>query len=1177
MDFFISHRSQCGTEFLWGQSNKRIERRTNLLIMRISLIIIILTASIGYVTATTANAQSISISVKNVPLKDVLKEIEKQSGYELFYNNKHFENAHAVTLTITKKSLKQVLDECFRNQPLSYEIVRKTIVIKPKPLEAPQKEKGVSIAPITIKGVITDDAGKPLPGASVRVKGTSKATTTDGEGKFALAEVDEDAILIISYVGYHTTEIRADGTILVKLQLLSADLNEVSVISTGYQTIPKERATGAFTQIDTKTINRGVGINILDRLEGLASGLIVNRNLENAANNSKISVRGRSTIFANANPLIVLDGFSYDGTIDQINPADIENITILKDAAAASIWGTKASNGVIVITSKTGKKNQKMTIGVNSTITVGGKPDLNYLPQISSADYINLEQDLYRAGYYTRSISQKYTAISTAVEIMNRTTTGQISAADSAAQINALKGQDIRKDLDKYFYRQKVYQQYQVNISGGSQNNRFYMSAGYDKNLQNAVTSDYNRLSVNARNSIVLLDDRLEISGDLSLSASTTTGRANLYSPTSPYDRISDDSGNALPVVNNLRLAYVDTAGNGKLLDWHFRPKNEVNSNQQNRIAQYAAKFGISYKVLAGLTLSANYQYINEDGTIETNRSLQDYYTRNIINTYSSISGNIVKLGIPLGSILSQSASNLKSKTARFQIGYSKTVGSDHEINAIAGFEANDGRINTNSQTLYGYNPETKINQNNTIDPQKSYRYFYRSLSSMFSTSPLQNGLINFTRSYYGNFAYTFKKRYTLSGSARKDESNLFGVDANQKGVPLWSTGLAWNINQEDFYGLDWLPSLKLRATYGYNGNIDKTLSGYLTTQNYGFTNAWGSVYSTILNPPNPDLGWEKVKTWNFGIDYSLKNNRIEGSVDFYQKNAQDLIGNSPISMQSGVTQFKGNSADLQTRGIDVLLSSRNLIGNFQWGTTLLFNYNIDKITNYKIKQGSLYDIVSGNYNNPLEGFPYYGIFSFPSAGLDNLGNPQGYLNGQVTQDYSSILYSVDPSEIRYHGSASPKYFGSIVNTFSYRSFELSANLTYKLGYYFRRTSVFAGGSNFFRQSGYEKRWQKPGDESHTRIPSFVYPSVAFRDTFFQFSEDLIEKGDHLRLQDIRLSYQVAPNALKRLSIKNLGIFIYAQNLGILWRANKQNIDPDYGTSIIPQPIGCSMGINLSL
>lgn len=1036
----------------------------------------------------------------------------------------------------------------------------------------------------SIRGNIIDNKGAPIMGATISIKDKSTKTTTNSEGDFLLVQADKGSSIIISRVGYNTkvvTNIQTNDIGKVQLFEDENQLKEVEIVNTGYQNIPKERSTGSFTTIDHKILNRNVGVNILDRLEGLTSGLLLNKGLENGANNPKISVRGRSTIFASADPLIVLDGFPYDGTIDQINAADIETINILKDAAAASIWGTRASNGVIVLTSKSGKKNHKIVLNASSTLTIGNKPDLFYTPQISSEDYIQLEQYLYKKGFYDGALNTTYRPISPAVEIFNQRKNNKISTTDSITQINSLKRNDIRRDLLLYVYRPSIYQQYQVNLNGGGENNRYYLSGGYDKNFENIVTNDFNRLTLNANNTHSLFKDKLEISARMSLTSSNTNSKSGNYSPYTPYDRLTDDQGLSLPITNSntLRLSYIDTAGKGKLLDWHYRPKDELSPNTLANRLQYKINLAIDYKILKGLNVNVSYQYLSEGMGQNRNYDINSFYTRDLINRYSSITGSTVNHGIPLGGIVEQNESDLLSKVLRFQVNFKRTLVENHEINAIAGYEGGDNRINSSRLIQYGVNSSTLSNGNDLINPLINYYYYYEPASGQrISTAPANFQSINITQSYYANLSYAYKGRYIVSGSARRDESNLFGVKANQKGVPLWSAGLLWIIDKESFYHLDWLNTLKLRATYGHNGNVDKTVSGYLTVVNYGLRNEWGTNYSNILNPPNPALRWEKVKTWNLGLDFAFINNRITGSIDIYRKNAVDLIGNNPIAGQSGVTQFKGNGANLQTNGIDLLLNSKNLTGAFQWLSTFVLSFNKDKVTSYKIKQTTNQNIVTGNYNNPLEGYPYYAIFSFPSAGLDAKGNPQGYLNGNISSNYSELLSQLDPTQIKYAGSTSPKYFGNLINTFNYKNFEISFNIAYKLGYYFRRQNVFAGSAgNSYKLGDYNKRWQNAGDESKTYVPSLVYPADSQRESFFSYSSSLIEKGDHIRLQDVRFSYQLSNLPYLKSTFKSANLFLYSKNLGMLWKANDLNLDPDYNGSGIPLPFSISLGINLTL
>lgn len=1168
------------TLFKSTQANSAIISRLNQNLMRPIYFLLFLFTLAAF---TQTHAQEVSIAANKSSFRSVIQQIEKQTNYSFSINERHIKTAKPITLSISKKQLNEALPLIFKDQPFGYRLDGRIIISIDKKNDhnkATQQQTNIDA-----QGAIIDQESKPLIGATVKVKGAGKGVQTNQNGKFLLKNIPDDAVIQIAYVGYTLKEVAAQKDLGVIKMLESAnELDAVLItVSTGYQTLPKERATGSFTQIDNKTLNRNVGINIIDRLESLTSGLLLNRGLPNGegANSSKIAIHGRSTLFASAEPLIILDGFPYEGNLNQINPADIENITVLKDASAASIWGTRAGNGVVVITSKNGKKDQPLSVNVNSTLTVNNKPNQNDLPQVSSSDYIDLETFLFGKGYFNSAINNQFSAISPVVELLKQQRNNQITQAQLTDRLDALRLHNVRDDLDKYYYRPAVYQQYQLSMNGGSTNNWYYLSAGYDKNLQNTLSDSYDRLTISARNTFALFNNRLKLSGDLGYNVSNTYSQPYKYTPYTPYDRLADNNGKALSVVTltTLSESYTSSAAVAPLLDWKYRPLDEFSSTSQQKISQFRINTNLDFEIIKGLNLTGSYQYLNEASDSQTINGADSFYTRNLINSYSTISNNVVNRVIAIGDIYGLGNSKTISKIARTQLNFTKNFLNDHEINAIAGFEGSDRTTNIFGQMMYGYSDATKTNRNDLIDPSKQYPIFHSGSLGQINTTPNSSQQISINQSFYANASYTYKQRYIVSGSARQDKSNLFGVETNQKGVPLWSTGLAWIVNRESFYHASWLPSLKLRATFGYSGNVDKSISGILTSRKWLDADVWGNQYATIINPPNPDLRWEKIKTYNAGIDFALKENRISGSIDIYQKLAFDLIGNSPIPMQSGLTQFKGNSAHLRARGIDILLNSKNLTGHLGWNTTLLFNYNNDKVTSYKVKQSSNNNIVSFNYQNPLEGYPYYSIFSYPSAGLDNTGSPQGYLNGQVSKNYSSITNLLDPSQLVYQGTASPKYFGSVLNSFNYQNFELSVNISYKLDYYFRRKNVFLGEySNVLTYyMDYEKRWQKPGDELITRVPALFYPASSAMTSFYRNSSDVVERGDHIRIQDVRLSYALSTKQLQKLPFKAISAFLYAKNLGIIWRKNKLGIDPDYGTTSLRDPMSFSFGVNLKL
>ena len=1139
------------------------------LLLVTKLTAILLFAAFMQVSAGTY-AQKISIKETNVKITDIFKKITKQSGYYLIYNKDLIEKAPVVSIKVSNQGIREVLDKLLPGLNLAYQITDKGIAITEKKSSEsfPNEQRNVFIN-IDVHGRVIDENGKGLAGAVIKLKDGRRTTVTNTDGEFTFFGVDENATIIISFLGFKVQEIKVSKQLgNIQLEPIAGQLNEVGVVSTGYQTIPKERATGSFTQVDNALINRSVSTNILDRLDGIASGLIFNKNRPtDLPNNSAITIRGRATLFSNPNPLVVIDNFPYDGDLNNLNPNDFESFTILKDAAAASAWGSRSGNGVIVITTKKGMLNTAPKINFNVNTVVGSKPDLMYSPSLTSSQYIEIEQMLFNKGAYNNVIGTVYRPISSAAEIFLARRNGTISSADSLLRINSLKSLDYRNHLSKYFYRNSVSQQYQLNISGGGQNQKYFVSAGYDKNMDNQVGNAYSRVTLNAANTYYFLNYRLELFTSLIYTGSKTE-ITSLPTLLYPYLQIADESGKAMAVPRSTSLSYAQSAGNGKLLNWLYKPLEELNnrySSPETVQSDYRINTSLSYKILNGLRATLLYGY--EKANINTDKlnELNSYYTRDLINTYTQISVGTGALvyPVPMGAILDKTYSNLQTHNGRFQTSYDHNFGK-HSFNGIAGTEFRDFKTDNLSTRFYGYDPETNTNQNSGINFTTSYPSFTGGGNARIQTFSGQDYKVNRFLSYYTNVAYSYDGKYIISASARKDESNIFGVATNQKGVPLWSTGLAWNINKEKFYKITWLPELKLRMTYGYTGNVNSNLSAYLASQSTGALSRYNVPYSSITNPPNPTLRWEKNRNINLGLDFASKNNRIYGNIDFWQKKGLDLIGNSPVAPQTGVVIFTGNSANTLTKGLDLQLNSSNLIGAVKWSTTLLYNYSSSKVTDYKVSNGTNLNVVSMNYNNPLQGFPYYSIFSFKYAGLDNQGNPRGYVNGVLSSDYGAILNSTNRNDIKYNGSGTPTSFGTIRNSFEYKNIDFSFIISYRLGYYFRRYSLnvfdISSGSGYTQNTDYDYRWQRPGDEMQTNIPSILYPFNSARNDLYNYSDALIEKADNIRLQDVRVGYTF--KKISKFPLKNLNIFTYLNNAGIVWRANKYHLDPDYPAGI---------------
>lgn len=1126
-------------------------------------------------------AQHITFSKRNATISDLRKVLEKQAGFTIFNSNSVSTKLKPVTIHITNGTVEQLLNEYFKYQSCTYTIIDKTITVIPRGnIQATGNRRA------NIKGKIVNEQGDPIPGATITVKGSNQQTSTNEGGEFKLTEVNEiDLNIVVTSINYESEEISYQGEPELNVQLKQriSELDKVQVVSTGYQKLSKDKSPGSFVKIDNELINRRVSTNILDRLEGITSGLVFNKNVDKAVNQSTMSIRGRTTIYANAEPLIIVDNFPYTGDINNINPNDVESITVLKDADAASIWGAYSGNGVIVITTKKGKYNQPLRLSINSNVLVGQKPDLYYQPILNSSDYIEVEEFLFSQGFFNaKDNDPRHPVLSPAVEIMFKEKKQTISSPEADEQLNKLRSQDRRKDLEKYFYRNSVNQQYSLSASGGGSNNNYYFSMGYDKNLDNLVRNQYDRITLTANNSFSWLKKKLEFNTGIIYTESRSRNNNNeVINVTYPYQDLVDDFGNAVTMPFGIRQSYKDSAGKA-VLDWDYKPYNELGySDNSTKTTDYRINANAKYTIIKGLDVSVFYQYNKGFVEKEDYKSQQTYYTRNYINQFTDTSLGQVIHRVPLGGILDQGSIQYEAHNTRAQINfdrnwYNRKQNKHHQITAMAGAEVRGLKSFYETLRLFGYNKDMPGSY--TVNYDTAFPLFY----APFEKRKIENNNLKRNEtdryiSYYLNAKYIFQRRYILSGSIRKDESNLFGVSTNQKGLPLWSVGASWEMSQESFYTLAWLPFLKLRITNGYKGNVDKTLSAFTTVLNDGLNN-WQTLTASIVNPPNPSLRWEKNHMINFGVDFALKKSILEGSLEYYTRKSTDLIGKSPMDPTTGVTMFTGNTADMKGKGVDLVLRSKNINKRFKWNSTFLLSYTADKISNYKVQQSAIWYYTDPHYISPVAGKPLYSIFSFKWMGLNpKTGDPQGYYNKEASVDYSTIIYSKDLSDLIYRGPANPTFFGSLRNNFSFKQVELSFNITYKMGHYFRRNSINyfeLYNGPIFGHSDYQQRWQNPGDENHTYVPSMTYNLNANRSTFYEYSDVLIEKGDHIRLQDVQLSYQLNKSEKKWLPMNQARIYLYANNLGILWRANNKRIDPDY-VSGIPNPKTIAAGLKI--
>jgi TonB-linked SusC/RagA family outer membrane protein len=1025
----------------------------------------------------------------------------------------------------------------------------------------------------------------PIVGATVTITG-KPAMATLGQGQFTLNYPSGTYELEIRYMGYlplRTTLKLPSQNLRFYLQ---PDLNLLQTveINTGYQTVPRERATGSFVSIGSKQLNEQISTDIISRLEAVANGVTVDKRSSSQGN---LMVRGLSSINGPRDPLIILDNFPYQGDLQNINPNDIEHITILKDAAATSIWGSRAGNGVIVLTSKKAKAGKALAIEFNSNVSLVNQPDLSRLRQLSSADYLEMEEFLYAKGFYNSKInSVAKPFLSPMVELLVAKNNGAITAESFDRQLAFLRAGNVREEFASLNYQQGFKQQHALSLRGNQNKLAWSLSTGYDRNVSSLAAIE-DRLSLSTRNTLQLTE-RLSLDfGAMYTRNSAKQGRAD-YSDLStsgflyPYLRLKDEAGRELGIPRAYSLAYLNSLDPNVFADWNYYPLSDYRNNdigtESNDLLLNAA---LSYRFLDGFSAKVYYQHERQNTANNALYGADSYMARLLYNTYTqvAVNGDITRI-IPLAGVYDTNTSVLTAQNLRAQLGYAKQW-AQHSLDVLTGYELGDRNTEGQANRAYGYNEDRLTVA--TLNYNTLYPNFVTKANGFIPQNTGFSSRTNRFVSAYANMAYTYQNKYTLSASARKDASNLFGLSTNDKWKPLWSVGAAWNIAREAMMQAKWVDELKLRGSYGFSGNVDLGRSALTTitgSQTSNFTNTLMSRFGQFANP---ELRWEKVATVNLGLDFALFKRRLSGSIELYQKNATDLYGNSQVDYTALPTSsLIKNVASIRARGVDVAVNSQNTIGKLAWSTQFNINLYKDKVLAYYQPSDLGANFVgSGITASPLVGYPVYSVFSYRFAGLDATnGNPLGYVNGQVSSDYAAIINGSKVSDLAYSGPAFPTVFGNIGNTFSYAGFSLTARVTYKLGYQFGRTSIHY--NNLFNSGtgghpDYANRWQKPGDELHTNVPSLVYPAVSRRDNFYNGSEVLIERGDHIRLSYVSLTYELRQQWLAKLPFSSVQFQANASNLGILWRANKLGIDPDFRENVIRPSQFYSFGIRCAL
>lgn len=1166
-----------------------------MLYMAMKLMAVLLT-----VTCLTAsargNGQGININVKNAPLDQVFAKVEDQGQYYFTYTREVLQGTSKVTLNLSNATIYQLMDLCVKGQPISYEIIDKAVIIKAKKAarllpDVDAINNMEASPPINIHGRVLNEKGEPVEGVTVTVKNTRTITVTNANGEFYLKNIDPAAVLLFTSISMEAFELEVKGkaefTINLQTKVTKLSSVEVKSIGTGYQNISRERFVGSAVVVDSALFHRQISTDVLSRLNGLLPSVLFN------SVSGNFTIRGISALSPSSNfsPLIILDDFPYEGDINNINPNDVQDISILRDAAAASIWGSRAGNGVVVIRTKKGQYNQPLNVAYSYNITVRQKPNLFYIPRITTSDFIDVEKFLFDKGFYNTDLANTNTppVISPVVEVLDKQRRGIVSASQADAMINSLRSLDVRNDYNRYVYRNAVNQQHYLNFNGGTNQLRYAFSLGYDHNLGNIQgPGKFDRYTINSTNTYKPTRF-LELTAGLQLAQDNTVanaaeagsiivggGKSGIY----PYAQLADAYGNPLVIEKDYRNIYTDTVGGGKLLDWKYRPLQEIQLYDNKAVTRYMGlNIGTNARITSWLNADVKLMYWQQLDQSRNNQPLQSYAVRSLINRYTQINGSTVSYGIPLGGILGLANDESHGYNLRGQLNYNRRF-KQHQVTALAAVEVKETNAASNTSQLYGYD-DVIGTYNSFVNYATVYPLFGGGSGQIGNGNTYTDGLVTRFASLLANLSYSFREKYTLYASGRRDGANAFGVKTNARWKPLWSVGLGWNISKESFFTTNLLSYLKLRLSYGYTGNVPGIRSSIASVGYYSSATSFGFNFGVPGEPPIPDLRWEQVGIINVGIDFSSKSGRVSGSVEWFQKYCTDLIAQTPFDPTLGiwgVTTLTRNVADLKGSGFDITLNTANLRGPLSWNTS--FNFSHVKNIVKKYFTNSVQTPVSGGIN-PHEGEMAYGLYSYRWAGLDaSTGDPRGYLGKTISTNYQAIFQDSFQNQV-LHGSTVPLYFGNVLNSFSWKGFSLSFNIVFRFDYYFRKPtinyySLFTAWGN--AHTDYYRRWQKPGDELFTNVPSMVYPANSNRDKFYALSEVNAEKADNIRLQDLRIGLPAWQNIHgKNHVFKSAQFFFYPSRINwLLWKANDAGIDPDYVNNAPPSP-SWALGLSLQL
>lgn len=1135
------------------------------------------------ISSAIAQNNSVSLKLTNVTVKEALEKLKSSTGCSLWFNAQDVALNKRVSIDVKDQNIRDVLEEILKGQDLTLDIKGKTIQIRKTAVQA--KKNTVR----KVSGHVCDANDKtPMIGCSVRIKGKGVGTVTDLDGKFTLDLAPTD-VLVVSFIGYEPFECVVGNRSVCNVFLEEQGVSLQDVVITGYQTLKKFNTTGAVSTLNEKAIEMRSSVGLKGILEGSVPGLTVY--------NGRYSIRGGASLNSGTTPLFIVDDFEVSENELPKNMDVVENITVLKDAAATAIWGARAANGVVVITTKQGKdKDFKMSY--SNSFKIAAKPNYNDLNRVNSAQLVDYQVEAYDKKWIIKDMYDGNSAgYSKLHEIILEHDRGNITREEMDSRTKELAQLSNAEQIKDNLLRNSFSQQHFLSVSGSTEKITYFLSGSFNGSNSSYVGDSNRSTSINSRTSYKLLPNLTLRSDILATFSNNDNGYNSIVSDIyslSPYQMLKDKDGYVYDYSYFNKAKAEELEKNG-FYSYRKNMLEEIDlANNKNKNTAYKVRVGGDYDIIKGLSLSVDYQYEKYDSNTREMYSKDSYFTREQLNYMTEIkpnNGGIIR-HLPEGDILNVSRSGTNSWVFRSVARLNRTFGSEdkHYVNAVAGFEVRKRVMTSETYRRFGYDDNLLVwkpfDQNtlavNGIRWWDNLTHRYNATTyDRFGEKDIRE------RSFFGSMVYTYDSRYTLSGSVRIDESNLFGVSSKFRRNPIWAFGANWNVANESFFSSRVITALMLRASLGLTGNYDR--SGSTTPVMVGvrsYIPASGGYVTRINTPPNPFLRWERSRSTNISADISLWK-RLNASLTYYYNYSYDLLGETNLNPSTGYSSARINAADMKNTGFELTVNG-DIVStqDFSWNAGLVLSYNKNKILNNKIADGAAYaNRVSGT-TKFVEGYSRDALWAYNWGGLDEKGNPTVLMaNGNKTK----IRRDLNAEDLLCVGTTQPLYNGSIRTGFRYKSIQLNFLFTYNYGHVFR---VEYPSMNPWDDKTMNKlvanRWRKPGDEAKTDIPSLMTMDdmtnddwAAYDSRMFlaRYSSNSIRKAGSMRLREILLNYDLPMSVLKNTPIKRLSLTAQLNNVA-LWTQNKEGYDPEAvnpvtGTFGLTNPMSFTAGVKL--